>query len=1133
MLTSHFLLTFSKRYTLLFFIFLGGITSCQKKSNSPLHFVSISSSQSHIDFSNTLTESDSVNFYTNEYMYIGSGVGVGDFDNDGLQDVIFVGSQVRPRLYLNKGKMQFEDITTKANIPELSWCTGVSIVDINQDGWQDIYLCVSHHKNPQNRRNILLINQKNLTFKEEAQAYGLADEGFSTQACFLDYDKDGDLDVYVLNHQLFNPQPNKLVSPDSSGKSPAADHLYQNLGFDKKLGHPVFQNVSQQTGVLEDGYGLGVTVADFNQDTYPDIYVANDYLSNDKLWLNQQNGTFKNVIAQATQHQSYNSMGVDAADLNNDLLPDIMVLDMLPPTNERKKMMALGVSPEKYDLQRKLGYQPEFSRNMLQLHRGNQRVNQQQIPVFSEIGNLAGVAETDWSWSVLCADFDNDGWKDIHITNGLAKDLTNNDFLNFTKEAQQSSYQFGGGNNSLNAFDTKSIHDLRKKLDEFGAIKLNNFFFRNTQNLQFEDLTQDVGLENPSISHGAAYADFDNDGDLDLVINNTNQMAFLYQNTLNDDNDRVHFLTITLRGNEGNLDGFGTKVEIYTEGKVQMLEQQPVRGYASSVENHLHIGLGKSSLIDSLIVTWPNQKVQNIFRVKVDTSLLLKQSDANDLANIHTKPFEDKGIGLDFVHQETPFFDYYNRRLQPQKYSQLGPCLAKGDVNGDGLEDFFVGGASRQSGCFFMQEKTGGFKAQVLVQTSKLQEDLASVLVDTDNDGDLDLLLAGGSTEYPRGYQSSVQLFLNDGKGNFQQNLMAIPAQLQTFCTTLAVADVDHDGDQDIFVGGRLDAEHFPQLPQSYLLINQNGFFKEQTAQLAPDLLYAGMITGAVWTDYNHDNQIDLVIVGEWTSVQFFKNQHGKLSLDIEASELTQRKGMWRSIIAKDLDADGDQDLVLGNWGMNQKYHISETRPYHLFAKDIDNNGTNELLPAYFLKNKTGNFELHPDLDRNQFAEQTPTIKKKFLLHRDFAEINMIDLLEHIGKESLIDLSCDYGQSVWLENQAGKFVTHELPIEAQLAPINAMEATDVNADGILDLILGGNEFQTEITTGRIDASYGLILLGTKQKRFVPQPIGYQGLFLRGDVKAIQLICGAQKPYLVVAENNQRLKYYPVSISAEL
>jgi hypothetical protein len=538
-----------------------------------------------------------------------------------------------------------------------------------------------------------------LTFKEEAQAYGLADEGFSTQACFLDYDKDGDLDVYVLNHQLFNPQPNKLVAPDSSGLSPAADHLYQNLGFDKKLGHPVFQNVSQQTGILEDGYGLGVTVADFNHDTYPDIYVANDYLSNDKLWLNQQNGTFKNVIAQATQHQSYNSMGVDAADLNNDLLPDIMVLDMLPPTNERKKMMALGFSPEKYDLQRKLGYQPEFSRNMLQLHRGNQLVNQQQIPIFSEIGNLAGVAETDWSWSVLCADFDNDGWKDLHITNGLAKDLTNNDFLNFTKEAQQSSYQFGGGSNSLNTFDTKSIHDLRKKLDEFGSVKLNNFFFQNTQNLQFEDITQEVGLENPSISHGAAYADFDNDGDLDLVINNTNQKAFLYQNTLNDDTNKAHFLTITLKGNEGNLDGFGTKVEIYTEGKVQMLEQQPVRGYASSVENRLHVGLGESSLIDSLIVTWPNQKVQKIFRVKADTSLLLKQSDANDSANIHTTIFEDKGIGLDFVHQEIPFLitiivDYNLKILT------TGPCLAKGDINGDGLEDFFVGGASRQNGCF-------------------------------------------------------------------------------------------------------------------------------------------------------------------------------------------------------------------------------------------------------------------------------------------------------------------------------------------------------------------------------------------------------------------------------------------------
>ena len=551
--------------------------SCQNKSKQELFFTTLPSSETNITFNNQVTESDSVNFYTNEYMYIGSGVGVGDFNNDGLQDVFFGASQVACKLYLNKGDsvnstLRFEDITQKSGISHTQWVTGVSVIDINQDGWQDIYLCVSHFKDPHKRKNLLFINQggKIPTFKEQADEYGLADTGFSTQAAFLDYDKDGDLDMYLLNHKLFEPQPNRLVPVDSSGNAPAADKLYRN---DSPKKH--FVDVSKQTGIKEDGYGLGVVIVDFNQDNYPDIYVANDYLSNDCFWLNDKKGHFKNVISSATKHQSFSSMGVDAADINNDLLPDLAVLDMMPNTNERKKMMVLGFTPEKFEMQRNLGYQQQFSRNMLQLNQGNRENNE---PLFSEIGHLAGIAETDWSWSVLMADFDNDAWRDIHISNGLAKDLTNNDFIAFTQEERQSEYGFGGG--SSQSMNPEQVKNWRKHLDEFAAVKKANFFYHNNHNLTFQDQSASVGITENSISQGAAYADFDNDGDLDLVVNNMNQEAFVMRNELRKSaTDTTHnFLRIELIGKAGNLAGIGAKVWIYSNSQAQMGEQSPVRG---------------------------------------------------------------------------------------------------------------------------------------------------------------------------------------------------------------------------------------------------------------------------------------------------------------------------------------------------------------------------------------------------------------------------------------------------------------------------------------------------------------------------------------------------------------------------
>lgn len=1107
--------------------------ACQpKRTTSGLGFTRLSTSQTGITFNNQLTESDSVNFYTNEYMYIGSGVGIGDFNNDGLPDVFFAGSQVSCKLYVNTGAMAFKDVSDKAGIHTTVWCTGVSVVDINQDGFQDVYVCVSHAANPEKRKNLLFINQHNLTFKEEAERYGLADPGYSTQAAFLDYDRDGDLDMYLLNHQLYNPQPNNLVPKDTTGHSPAADKLYRNDRY--RTGRYAgaapagagirFTDVSIAAGIREDGYGLGVVVTDVNRDGLPDLYVANDYISNDLLWLNTGTGRFVNCLTRAAKHQSYNSMGVDAADINNDLLPDLAVLDMSPATNERKKLMFTGVSPEKFDVQQRLGYEPEYTRNMLQLNQGNRRNDAPAEPVFSEIGQLAGMSETDWSWSVLMADFDNDGWKDMHVTNGLARDLTNSDFVMFRQEATQPDYQFAGATSNSRA-DESTVRTLREKLADYGSVEPSNVFMLNNRNLTFSDETAAVGLETPSVSHGAAYTDFDNDGDLDLIVNNMNQEAFVYRNDLRKTaHDTTHnFLAVSLRGDRPNQSGLGASLTVYSRGNAQWLEQSPVRGYLSTVDTRLHVGLGNRQRVDSLRVSWPDGRTQLLTQINANQFLTLRQTDSRTGST--TAPMAPptalfEAVPLAFRHQETPFFDYYQRRLQPQKYSQLGPCLTTGDVNGDGLTDFFVGGAARQSGKVFIQQAAGTFAGTDLVQGEKPEEDVAAELFDADGDHDLDLLVAGGSTEYRGNLMLPPKLFVNDGKGHFTLSSVAIPATIQTLTATLATGDYDNDGDLDVFVGGRVSADRFPASPRSYLLQNNRGLFVDVTARVCPALAQAGMITDAVWTDFDGDRQLDLVLCGEWMPVRFFRNNRGNLTETTDQTGLTNMNGLWRSLAVADVDRDGDMDLIAGNLGLNNKYHPSATRPHILYAKDTDKNGSYELIPAYYIKNKSGEFVLSPGLDRTQFAEQTPLIKKKYLLHRDFAQVTMAQLLNDIGTDDLLELRCTNAATVWLENRRyGHFTAHALPAEAQFAPVNAIIADDLDGDGKPDLLLAGNEYQTEVSSGRYDASLGLFLKGDGRGEFQPVPYRRGGVLLEGDVKALVVLTTAKHEKMVLAGVN--------------
>jgi len=1134
----------NKKIYLPFAMLLSLIYGCKNNNKAPgdFRFALKNSGETHIDFNNKITESESVNVFMNEYMYNGSGVGIGDFNNDGLPDIFFCGSMVTSKLYLSKGSLpaaqhdfEFEDITEKAGLNTDRWCTGVSIVDINNDGFMDIYICSSHSADKEKRGNLLFVNDGKLHFTEQAAAYGVADTGFSTEAVFFDYDKDGDLDMYLLNHRLYYFGANRLTSKDTSGNSPAEDKLYRNDGTPPGLSHPVFNDVSEQAGIKEDGYGLGVVITDVNNDNWPDIYVANDYLANDLLWLNNRDGTFLNIISTSLRHQSYNSMGVDAADINNDGLPDIAVLDMAPEENERKKMMFTASGQEKYEMQQRLGYEPEFVRNMLQLNNGTRKNNNRKEPFYSEIGQLAGISETDWSWSVLMADFDNDGWKDIHITNGLAKDVTNNDFTTFRNSRPQTNYTFNGSNASHD-LDKGTIELLRKNLDDYGSIKTDNYFFHNNGNLTFSNTTEHEGLAIPSVSNGAAYVDLDNDGDLDLVVNNMNQEAFVWKNeTRKSIKDSANnFVSLQFKGPPKNIFGLGCKVTLYNNRTIQFLEQSPVRGFCSSVDYRLHFGVGNIFFIDSLEIQWPDDKVQLIQHVKVNQLLTIKYEDAKEPVAQKRTPviktlMDDVTVQLniDFKHVETQRFDFSYHQPQPQRYSQLGPCIATGDINGDSLTDFFVGGAANQSGKIFFQKPNGTFIAKDINAGSKPEEDLGSILFDCDGDKDLDLLVTGGSTEFgANSTNNSPRLYINDGEGSFVLNKLALPA-ISIISQAVTAADYDGDGDMDLFIGGRVVPDKYTQLPQSYILKNNNGIFTDVTRQVCPELANPGLVRAALWTDFNNDGKPDLVICGEWMPVRFFENKNKRLVEVTAATGLQTGNGMWRSLQDVDIDNDGDIDYVAGNMGLNNKFHPTAERPVMLYAKDMDKNGSIDLIPAYYIKNKEGKYELFPGIDRNQLADEMPAIKKKYLMHKDFSNITMEKLAGDYGEEGWTKLKCETMESGWIENVGnGKFRMHALPLQAQFAPANAIIANDIDGDGNVDLMIAGNEYQAEVSTGRYDASYGLVLKGDGKGNFTPLDMVKTGFILDGDVKDLKRININNNGKLIIAAiNNERLKCF--------
>jgi len=1111
-----------------------GLAACKSGKKKTL-FDLLTPQQSGIHFRNDITEDDSTGSFIDEFGYMGGGVGIGDFNNDGLKDIFFTANQTSCRLYLNKGDNRFEDITVKAGLSTAVWATGVSIVDINGDGYDDIYVCVYGKDLLHPAKNLLFINQHDLTFKEEAAEYGLADVGFNTQAVFFDYDGDGDLDCYLTRYLLNGPGANTVYPKDLSGHSPANDKLYRNDGDVRRLGHPVFTDATANANIRDCGYGLGIVASDLDNDGWPDLYVSDDFISDDLLWLNNHNGSFTDRLHSATGHTGYSGMGVDAADLNNDGLPDIVTLDMLPEYNRRRKMSFSPMNDERYRLERSMGYQPQFMRNMLQLNNGVYRSGDTLIPYFSEIGQLAGISATDWSWSVLLADFDNDGWKDIHITNGIGRDFINSDFLDLSKSILSSDRS-----------KQEQRRLIRQELTSLDHVNLAGYLYLNARNDAFTDASDAAGINLPAMSSGAAYVDLDNDGDLDLVVNNIDREPFVFINTTIQKGRPVtrHYLRVRLKGEPPNMAGFGAKLWLTAGGSRQMLEQSPVRGYLSSVDQTLLFGLGDATHIDSLTVEWPDHRRQLLRDVRGDTTLILAQQNAQ------ISPVQRMGVealfseasaatNILYRHKENVYNDFTSQQLLPQKYSQLGPFIATGDLNNDGLTDLFVGGAFHSPGKIFIQQRDGRFASHSLPDTTHWQEDMDCVFFDADGDGDLDLLVTCGDRLFEEGSINYVpRLYLNNGKGEFSLSKDAVPGGVATSAGCVSIGDLDGDGQPDIFIGGRV-SQRYPLPPRSFILRNDKGHFTDVTSSVCPALCRAGMITAAKWMDFDNDGHTDLVIAGEWMPLRFFKNYRSRLIEVTDSTGLTGNNGLWRSLAVADLDGDGDPDIVAGNLGLNNDCEAGEERPIELFATDLDHNGTIDPVLCYYLKDEDGVKRSYPAARRDELARQAPLVAKRFPLNRDYAQAAFADIYQAAPGDSLLHFSCTETRSCWFENLGhGKFRKHALPVEAQFAPVNAILCADLDHDGILDLLLAGNEYQTNVLRGRYDASYGCFLKGlpvepsalaggnqeppsggNQARRFTCIPAAATGLRLRGDIKSMALVRSARGHNLVLAAAN--------------